>query len=169
MNRSDEQEYREFVVARLESLRRTAYLLGRDWHTADDLVSITIGKLSRHWTRVQSTARSPDAYLHGILTHAWLDERRRPWRREDPTAQPPDRPVTGAAYSAATDRSALSDLLDSLPARQRAFLVRRFYCDLSVEETAAILAISEGTVKSQSARGLETLRSLAVGGYGRQE
>jgi len=47
--------------------------------------------------------------------------------------------------------------------------VLRFYCDLSVEDTAAILTMSEGTVKSQSARGLETLRSLAVGGNGRQE
>jgi RNA polymerase sigma-70 factor (sigma-E family) len=169
VNRADEQDYREFVVARLESLRRTAFLLCRDWHTADDLVSITIGKLYRHWGRIQSTARSPDAYVHGILTHAWLDERRRPWRREDPTAHLPDRPVAEAAYSAVPDRSELSGLLDSLPAKQRAVLVLRFYCDLSVEETAAILAISEGTVKSQSARGLETLRSLAVGGNGRQE
>lgn len=48
MNRADEDEYRQFVAVRLEPLRRTAYLLCRDWHTADDLVSITIGKLYRH-------------------------------------------------------------------------------------------------------------------------
>ncbi len=169
MNRVDEQDYRDFVVARLESLRRTAYLLCRNWHTADDLVSITIGKLYRHWTKVRSVANNADAYVHGILTHAWLDERRRPWRREEPAADLPDRATTELSYDAFTQRSALSDLLDSLPPRQRAVIVLRFYCDLSVEETAAVLQVHEGTVKSQSARGLETLRSLAVGEYGRQE
>ena len=59
------------------------------------------------------------------------------------------------------DRRALLDLLSSLGARQRAVVVLRYYCDLSVEQTAEILGISTGTVKSQAARGLETLRSLA--------
>lgn len=81
MKRADESVYREYVVARIESLRRTAYLLCRDWHTADDLTSITIGKLYRHWRRAQR-ADNLDAYVRGILVHAWLDERRRPWRRE---------------------------------------------------------------------------------------
>jgi DNA-directed RNA polymerase specialized sigma24 family protein len=41
-------------------------------------------------------------------------------------------------------------------------LVLRFYCDLSVEQTAEVLGVSLGTVKSQTARGLETLRSLSL-------
>lgn len=45
MRRTDEERLREFLVARLESLRRTAYLFCRDWHTADDLVSVTIDRL----------------------------------------------------------------------------------------------------------------------------
>jgi RNA polymerase sigma-70 factor (sigma-E family) len=159
MKPADEREYREFVTARMEPLRRTAYLLCRDWHTADDLVSITIGKLYRHWRRVRA-AENLDAYVRGVLTHAWLDERRRPWRRETPTADTPDRPqppVTGIG-----DRLALLDLLAQLPPRRRAVVVLRFYCDLSVEETAGILRISEGTVKSQAARGLAALRLLAT-------
>jgi RNA polymerase sigma-70 factor (sigma-E family) len=172
VNRADEYDYREFVVARLDAWRRTAYLLCRDWHLADDLVAITIGKLYRHWVRVRDAER-PDAYVRGVLANVWLDERRRPWRRESPavlaggSADEPS--YQEPAYWAVGERSALSDLLDSLPARQRAVLVLRFYCDLSVEETAATLNMAEGTVKSQSARGLETLRSLAVGGYDRQE
>jgi RNA polymerase sigma-70 factor (sigma-E family) len=161
VRRDDEQRYREFVVARLDRLRRTAYLLCRDWHTADDLVSITLSKLYRHWSRA-AAADSLDAYVRGILTHAWLDERRRPWRREEATAQLPERPYLDRDSIAVPDRSALADLLTALPPRQRAVVVLRFYCDLSVTATAEILGVSEGTVKSQSARGLELLRASAT-------
>jgi DNA-directed RNA polymerase specialized sigma24 family protein len=47
VNHADEAEYRDLVVDRLEPWRRMAYLLCRDWHTADDLMAITIGKLYR--------------------------------------------------------------------------------------------------------------------------
>jgi RNA polymerase sigma-70 factor (sigma-E family) len=157
MNRDDEAAYREYVAARLERLRRTAYLYCRDWHTADDLVGVTIGKLYDHWRRAQR-ADNLDAYVHGILTHAWLDERRRPWRREQAVAELPEYP----AQSSAADGGDLLKLLASLPARRRACVVLRFYCDLSVEQTATVLGISAGTVKSQTARGLETLRALAT-------
>jgi RNA polymerase sigma factor (sigma-70 family) len=57
------------------------------------------------------------------------------------------------------DRLAILKHLDALPARRRAVIVLRFYCDLSVEETASVLECSAGTVKSQTARALETLRA----------
>ncbi|HEU4424599.1 MAG TPA: SigE family RNA polymerase sigma factor [Pilimelia sp.] len=161
MNRADEDDYREFVKARLEPWRRMAYLLCRDWHAADDLVAITIGKLYRHWRKARA-AENVDAYARGVLTHAWLDEMRRPWRREDATAAPPDTATVEVGIDGrVADREALHGLLLSLGARQRAVVVLRYYCDLSVEQTAEILGISTGTVKSQAARGLETLRSLA--------
>ncbi|MBB5110912.1 SigE family RNA polymerase sigma factor [Micromonospora echinospora] len=166
MNRAEEDEYRQFVTARLESLRRTAYLLCREWHTADDLVSITIGKLYRHWRRVRA-AENVDAYVRGMLTNAWLDERRRPWRRERATDEVPEQVDLALPYAALADRQALLDLLDQLPARRRAVIVLRFYCDLSVEQTAEALGISPGTVKSQAARGLDTLRVLATNASGR--
>jgi RNA polymerase sigma-70 factor (sigma-E family) len=168
MRRADEEEYREFVVARLEPLRRTAYLLCRNWHTADDLVAITLGRLYRHWRRIRR-AENLDAYARRVLTHAWLDECRRPWRREETSAGPPDvASAAPAADGATADRMALQDLLLALGPRQRAVVVLRFYCDLSVEQTAEILGISAGTVKSQAARGLERLRVLACeAGVGR--
>ncbi|MFC4149085.1 SigE family RNA polymerase sigma factor [Micromonospora mangrovi] len=162
MNRADEDEYRQFVAARLEPLRRTAYLLCRDWHTADDLVSITIGKLYRHWRRVRA-AENIDAYVRGVLTHAWLDERRRPWRRERSTDELPEQTDLVMPEPTLADRKLLLDLLGQLPPRRRAVIVLRFYCDLSVEETAGVLGISTGTVKSQAARGLEALRLLMTG------
>jgi RNA polymerase sigma factor (sigma-70 family) len=132
----NEDQFRAYVDSRLESLRRTAYLLCRDWHLADDLVAVTIGKLYRHWRRV-SEADNVDAYARGVLTNAWLDELRKPWRRrERVTDDLPDRAATHAGPEDIAARPALGPLLDSLPPRRRAVLVLRFYCDLSVEETA---------------------------------
>lgn len=158
MKREDEPEYREYVAARLESLRRIAFLLCHDWHAADDLVSTTLLKLYRHWSRARR-ADNMDAYVRGMLTHAWLDERRRPWRRERPQAELPE---VVATPDEPDDRTGIGRLLRALAPRQRAVVVLRFYCDLSVEQTANLLGVSEGTVKSQSARGLETLRGLAT-------
>jgi RNA polymerase sigma-70 factor (sigma-E family) len=160
VRRHDEDEYREFVLSRLDRLRRTAYLLCRDWHTSDDLVSITLGRLYRGWHQVRD-ADSPDAYVRTILTRAWLDERRRPWRRETVTDAPPETKAD-ASYTAVSDRAQLAALLTALPPRQRAVVVLRFYCDMSVAETAELLGVSEGTVKSQSARGLEILRAASL-------
>jgi RNA polymerase sigma-70 factor (sigma-E family) len=167
---ADEPEYRDFVLARMGTLRRTAYLLCRDWHTADDLVAITLDKLYRRWNR-RAHIGNLDLYVRGILTRAWVDELRRPWRRERLTidADPDLTVARGGAGSARTDRvvdrHTLDDFLARLGPRQRAVIVLRFYCDLTVAETAEALGISEGTVKSQSARGLDTLRALATQTY----
>ena len=156
---ADEAAYREYVTHRIDGLRRTAYLLCGDWHTADDLVSTALVKLLRHWRRV-SSMDSPDAYLRRILLRAWLDERRRPWRREHPTASPPDAP---ARSDDPTERMHVLALLAQLPPRRRAVLVLRYFCDLSVVETAEALGCTEGTVKSQTARALQFLRARLVG------
>jgi RNA polymerase sigma-70 factor (sigma-E family) len=161
VRRDEEQAFREYVLARQDGLRRTAFLLARQWHAADDLVALTLTKLYRHWARAGAAANL-DGYVHTIMANAWLDEQRRPWRRETPVADlpdPPPRPDDG--YAAADDRAAVTALLDALAPGQRAVVVLRFYCDLSVLETADALGISTGTVKSQSARALEVLRAAA--------
>lgn len=154
MRSEEEGECREYVSMRLEHLRRVAYLLCQDWHAADDLVSTVLLKLFTSWRKARR-ADNLDAYVRGMLTNAWLDERRRPWRRERAAASVPERAVAGPEPS---DRRRIGELLRALGPRQRAVVVLRFYCDMSVEQTARLLGISEGTVKSQSARGLETLR-----------
>jgi RNA polymerase sigma-70 factor (sigma-E family) len=151
--------YREFVSARLDQWRRTAYLLSGDWHAADDLVSVALVRLLRHWRRV-STMDNPDAYVRRTLLRACLDERRRPWRREHSTDRLPERPAPEhLGPDGVPDRLALLALLAELPPRRRAVLVLRYFCDLSVEDTAAELGCSTGTVKSQTARAIEALRS----------
>ncbi|WP_328653479.1 sigma-70 family RNA polymerase sigma factor [Micromonospora sp. NBC_00330] len=161
MRRADETDFHDFVAGRLDRWRRSAFLLCQDWHTADDVVSVTVAKLYRSW-RTAGRADNRDAYAQRVLTRAWLDERRRPWkRREQASATLPD--VAVAAPETVTDREGLAALLRSLGPKQRAVLVLRFYLDCSVEETAQILGISTGTVKSQSARGLANLRAVVTG------
>jgi RNA polymerase sigma-70 factor (sigma-E family) len=156
MEAADEVDYRDFVLGRMEQLRRTAYLLSHDWHTADDLVSTALHKLYLHWGRARQ-ATNVDAYLHRMLVNSWIDVKRRPWsRREESTETLPERPMPAEPPG---DEAGLLDLLQTLPPRRRAVLVLRFYCDRSVEETAEILGISTGTVKSQTARGLDVLRA----------
>jgi RNA polymerase sigma factor (sigma-70 family) len=147
----------------MDRWRRGAYLLCHDWHLADDLVSITVTRLYRNWSKV-SRADNPDAYAQKVLTRSWLSERNRPWwHRERSSANLPEQ--VWAPPDRVGDRDSLEALLRSLGPRQRAVLVLRFYLDYSVEDTAAILQISPGTVKSQSARGLDTLRAATSGQY----
>jgi RNA polymerase sigma-70 factor (sigma-E family) len=143
----------------MDRLRRTAYLLCHDWHTADDLVAVTITKLYRGWRRAQA-ADHIDAYVRTILVRSWLDERRRPWRREQVTDDLPDVPTEDRPDF--LDRATLLDLLAGLTPRRRAAVVLRFYFDLSVDETAEMLGCSAGTVKSLTARGLEAMRVRAA-------
>jgi RNA polymerase sigma-70 factor (sigma-E family) len=150
---ADEEAYREYLVARMERLRRAAYLLCQDWHLADDLVSVTIDKLYRNWSRARG-ATNLDAYVQRILTNTWLDEVRRPWRREILTDRLPER---ARHTDTVDDRLSMLDLLTSLTPRRRAAVVLRYYCDLSVEETADILGCSTGTVKSLTSRALAHL------------
>ena len=159
MKRADEESYRKYVLAHLEGLRRYGYLLCHDWHTADDLVAVTLAKLYRNWAHAKN-ATHPDAYVRKILVRTWLDEKRRPWRREFVTQDVPDQPV--ADLTDTVDGKAALDLLAGLTPRRRAAVVLRFYFDLSVDETAELLGCSAGTVRSLTARGLETARAAGA-------
>ena len=155
MSATDEAAFRAFASTRRPMLRRTAYLLCGDWHQADDLVQTTLVKLYGAWRRVQRS--EPDGYARRILLRCFLDERRRPWRRETP-GQLPEEPGMVSPYD--VERLDVHTALASLPPRQRATLVLRFWIDATVTETASILGCSEGTVKSQTARALTHLRDL---------
>jgi RNA polymerase sigma-70 factor (sigma-E family) len=150
-------EFTDYVQARLGWLRRIAYLLCQDWDRADDLVQAAITLVYAHWDRVRS-ADQIDGYVRTILVREFLAVRRSAWsRRVVLTGRVPDTADPAGDHDAALDvRRAL--LL--LPPRQRATLVLRFYCDLSVDQAAQVLGCSAGTVKSQTAKGLDTLRRL---------
>jgi RNA polymerase sigma-70 factor (sigma-E family) len=148
-------EFAEYVGARLPSLRRLALLLSHDWHRADDLVQASITKLYVHWHRARK-ATSVDAYVRTIIVHEFLHERRSAWaRRVMLGSLLPDLPTAHYDADAAID---LRAAIAALPTRQRAVLVLRYYCDLDVEHSAEVLGCSPGTVKSQTARALTSLR-----------
>ena len=154
-----DQEFAEYVERRSGSLRSGAFLLCGNWHDAEDLVQTALLRLYRVWDRVHGVD-ALDAYVRAIVVRAFLDEKRRPWRRERAmTALPetPDRPPD------IEERLVVQAALATVPPGQRAVLVLRFWEDLSVEQTAAILGISVGTVKSQTQDGRATLRAALAG------
>ena len=152
-----EQEYVEYVTARLVTLRRLAFLLCGDEHRADDLVQQTITNLYVRWRRIR-TVEHLDRYVRTMLLRAFLDERRLSWARVRLFREPPDAPAAdGLSFE---DRSQLRTALAQVPRRQQAVLVLRYLCDLPVAEVAELLSCSPGTVKSQTSHGLATLRRL---------
>jgi DNA-directed RNA polymerase specialized sigma24 family protein len=134
-----EAELHSYVEARYLHLRRTAYLLCGDWHRAEDIVQTTLARVVVAARR--RGVENLDAYTRTVLARVYLDDRRRlPWRREGPLAE--------AA---------------ALPPRQRAAVVLRYWEDRSTEETAEALGVSPGTVKSQCAKAMTTLRDSLAG------
>lgn len=152
----NDEALRDFIADRRGPLLRSAFLLCGDVHEAEDLVQSTLVKVvlaGRRLDRIDNI----EAYTRRTLMSVFISSRRRLWRREHPHAAPPD---NAAAPGGDVDMGlAVRTALARVPPRQRAVLVLRYWEDLSVEETAQILGVSTGTVKSQSARGLATLRA----------
>lgn len=152
--------FAEYFAARSDSLRGTAYLLCGDWHRAEDLVQATFTKLYLAWHRI-ARHEVMDAYARQTLVRTFVSELRRGWfRKERVTEYSADSAVVGAGF--VEDRLVLLAALARVPPRQRAVLVLRYWEDLSVQDTARSLNCSTGTVKSQAARGLQTLRGLII-------
>jgi RNA polymerase sigma-70 factor (sigma-E family) len=157
MKASDEAEFTEFAATSVRRLRRTAYLMCGDWHRAEDAAQDALVKVYRHWHRIDRT-QGLNGYAHQCLVTAVFDQSRKPWRRERLVdAQAGPLPDPGAAVD---DRMFVVQALVALPPSQRACVVLRHYADLSIEQTADILGIGPGGVKSQTSRGLARLREL---------
>ncbi|GLY04469.1 RNA polymerase sigma24 factor [Actinoplanes sp. NBRC 101535] len=136
-------------------LHTARLLTAGDGHLAEDLVQTALTKLYVSWAAFRRSEQ-PDAYVKRALFNALMDERRRIWRRFERTvADVPERPGSTAAD---TD-PALAAALRELPPRMRAAVVFRFVLDMDVADTAVALGCSAGTVKSQTARALEKLRT----------
>ncbi|MEU4741368.1 SigE family RNA polymerase sigma factor [Actinosynnema sp. NPDC023658] len=150
--------FAEYFAARSEAMRGTAYLLCGDWHRAEDLVQATFAKLYVAWRRI-NRHEALDAYTRQTLVRTFVSELRRGWFRKERVSEA-TADVAAVGRGSVEDRVVLLAALAKVPPRQRAVLVLRYWEDLSVEETARALSCSEGTVKSQAARGLQTLRGL---------
>jgi len=157
----DDAGYCSWIALRASALRRKAYLLCGDWHTADDLVQEALIALYPKWSRVVRGGHV-DAYANRVLVGKYVDAQRRPWRRERSVDVLPERTDLASERDlAAVDDSdgPLAAALASLPDAQRVVVVLRFTEDLSVDEIARTVGVPAGTVKSRLARGTDAIRS----------
>lgn len=146
--------FEEYVATRGRALWKSAWLLTGDAHRAEDLVQTALVKCWRRWDKIAADG-SVDGYVRRAMVTTFTDWRRRRWTGEVPTADLPK------DWSADADLAVRRDVLSALallPRGQRAVIVLRFYDDLTEAQTAEALGVSVGTVKSQTARALKTLR-----------
>ncbi|RSM37404.1 SigE family RNA polymerase sigma factor [Amycolatopsis balhimycina DSM 5908] len=154
MATSRDLDFSEYFAARVQRFRRVAFAFCGDWHGAEDLVQAMFVQLYRRWRRVRPD--TVDAYARRILLNLFLAGQRRSGR-EYVVSFPPDwESPPGRDTSLRLD---VERALAGLTPRQRAMVVLRFLEDLPVTEVAALLGVAEGTVKSQTARGVEALRA----------
>jgi RNA polymerase sigma-70 factor (sigma-E family) len=151
-------EFDDFVRLRSAALLRTAYALAGDYGHAEDMLQTALLRTARHWAKARE---APEAYARKVLVNLCHDRWRRLRRRPQEAALADDTaaPVP-AAIDAAAERSSLIQALKRLPPSQRHVIVLRFLEDQSVVQTAELLGISAGTVKSYTARALASLRAL---------
>jgi RNA polymerase sigma-70 factor (sigma-E family) len=155
--RETDADFTAYLQARQARLLRTAYLLTGDVHQAEDLLQVSLAKLYLAWDRVRDRG-SVDAYVRRIMVNENNSLWRRAWkRREVSTDRVPEVDGVLDAYDEGLG-SAVWEVVQTLPRRARAVVVLRYYEQLSEAETAALLGISVGTVKSQTSRALAALR-----------
>ncbi len=152
-------EFSAYMEARQASLLRTAYLISGDRHTAEDLVQTALAKLYLAWDRVEDRG-SLDGYVRRVIVNEHNSLWRRPFkRREHATDELPETATPASSSSAGGRDEDLWALVQTLPRKQRAAVVLRYYEELSEAETAEVLGVSVGTVKSQTSRALAALRT----------
>ncbi|UAL30139.1 SigE family RNA polymerase sigma factor [Nocardioides rotundus] len=153
--------FEEFVAARSTALLRTAYLLTRDHGQAEDLLQTALTKAYLAWQRIDG---DPEPYVRRILVTTYASWWRRKWNGEMPTEELPEE---GRQNDRIGEDGDLWAAMGRLPRRQRAVVVLRYFEDLTEAQTADLLGISVGTVKSQTSKALAKLRidpSLATEG-----
>jgi RNA polymerase sigma-70 factor (sigma-E family) len=157
---SVEADFRQFVAARSASLQRTAYLLVGDWAHAEDVLQTALTKTYLAWKRL-GEIEAVEAYARRVLVTTATSWWRRRWHGERPTEFMPERAAPDR-IDEQLERHMMWRHVQALPARQRAVLVLRYYEDLTEVETARVLGVAVGTVKSQCARALASLRTRLV-------
>ena len=164
MDQQAREEFRSYVAARSPALLRTAYLLSGNRADAEDLLQTALAKTYLAWDRIADRG-AVDGYVRRVLVNTQTSWWRRRKVDEYATGTLPERP--GRDATADLDlHDALWTALSTLPKRQRAMVVLRYYEDLSEAETAQVMGVSVGTVKSTTSRALAKLRetsSLSTG------
>ncbi|SNX65881.1 RNA polymerase sigma-70 factor (sigma-E family) [Streptomyces sp. TLI_55] len=163
--RDELPDFETYAALRWPRLLRTAYLLTNgDHHEAEDLVQVTLAKIYLRWSHIR-TLDAPDQYVRRALinNNTTRQRKRRVVQLLTPHLPEQRSPAGDADRPDSYDtRSELFAALATLPPRQRAIVVLRYWECLSEQQTAHLLGCSVGTVKSQASRALKKLRSSAA-------
>jgi RNA polymerase sigma-70 factor (sigma-E family) len=150
-------DFAGFVQQRSDRLLRSAWLLtGGDWALAEDLAQTALAEVWRRWDRV-AQMDAPDAYAHKIMVNTFLRWRGRRWTAEISTGRLPET-AADSGFATVDTRESLRLALVQLTARQRAVITLRYFEDRTEAETAEIMGVSVGTVKSQTSKAIARLR-----------
>lgn len=150
-------DFDAFVGARMAALVRFAYALTGDLGHAEDLVQTALLKVYRRSRRMAPD--DPERYVRQAIVNANLSRFRRHRVPESLVGRPPEDAGVTDPDSAGEQARAVLALLAGLSPRQRTVLALRYGADLSEAETAELLGVTTGTVKSQASRGLARLRA----------
>lgn len=156
-----DDDFSAFVEARWSHLVVFARYLGCAPGEDEDLVQTALIRCYRSWTRVRRADRV-DAFVHRTMVRAHAKSRRRRWHGEIPSEALPEHADGGGADTATEARAALRRLLSGLTEEHRAVLVLRYVMDQSERQTADILGIPVGTVKSRVSRALASIDTAAL-------
>jgi RNA polymerase sigma-70 factor (sigma-E family) len=149
------EAFQAYVAGRSPALLRTAYLLTGNRADAEDLLQTALAKTYLAWDRIRER-EALDAYVRRVLVTTQTSF----WRRRRPESLYDELPErAGRDHHADSDlHDALWTALARLSRKQRAAVVLRYYEDLSEADTARVLGVSVGTVKSTTSRALSVLR-----------
>jgi RNA polymerase sigma-70 factor (sigma-E family) len=156
-DREAEESFTRWAGDRQLALLRTAVLLTGDHHRSEDLVQDALTKVAARWHRLCDG--NPDAYARRVIVRTNISWWRR--SRREVVTDPPERSSSRGLEPGVDRRLALDRALDQLTPKQRAAVVLRYYDDLSERDTAEVLGVSVGTVKSQTHAALRRMREAA--------
>lgn len=151
----DDGDFSAYATARWGSLVRSGIVLGCTYDEAQDLAQTTLLRCYTAWHKVRRADNS-DAYVYRILLNCHRDSRRRRWWGERPTRVLPDH-STPDGMSGVETADAIRRALGDLSPVQREVVVLRYYAHLTERQTADLLGIAPGTVKSRHSRALAQL------------
>ena len=159
--RWDRDAFSAAVADHHRELARFAYRLCGDRTVAEDIVAEAYARVWPHWHRGRVEVLLP-YLMRTVANQAYARHRRRRLEEREP---PPAPAVVPSFESRVDEHDELWSALDRLPPQQRVVLVMRVVEDVSEEETAAVLGIPRGTVKSRLSRGLDALRAIVEGSH----
>jgi RNA polymerase sigma-70 factor (sigma-E family) len=135
--------FREFVQVHSRGLLRTAWLLTGEWASAEDLVQTALAKTWPRWSAI-TRQDAPEVYVRRVLVTTFLSWRRRRSSQELLVDSMPERAVGQEAFTGSDLRESLRAAMRTLPPRQRAVIVLRYFNDLTESQTATVLGCSPG-------------------------